>query len=146
MSEQTISTFSRYLYLNSYAFLLLAMGTGIAFIPLYRISWWLLIPQALGAILCLKGAYSIFSSWEDKKRKYRMLMERNRTELRPDTFTEFMQAPCGRLLIRVVLTDLGRNDAYPTLKRLTQKPLRKRLQEGCKPQKTIIYMNENYLP
>lgn len=146
MSEQTISTFSRYLYLNSYAFLLLAMGTGIAFIPLYRISWWLLIPQALGAIPCLKGAYSIFSSWEDKKRKYHMLMERNRTELRPDTFTEFMQAPCGQLLSRVVLADLGRSDAYPTLKRLTQKPLRKRLQEGCKPQKTIIYTNENYLP
>lgn len=145
MSEQTISTFPRYLYLNSYAFLLLAMGVGIALIPCYRVGWWLLVPQVSGTVLCLKGAYGIFASWEDKKRKYCILMERNRAELRPDTFTEFMQAPCGRLLSRVVLTDLGRSEAYPTLQRL-KKPLRERLQEGCKPQKTVVYINENAQP
>ncbi|MCH5216157.1 MAG: hypothetical protein J1F10_04390 [Muribaculaceae bacterium] len=145
MSKYTISTFSRYIYLNSYAFLLLFMGLGIVFIPLYVVSWWLVPIQAIVVIVCLKGCYGIFSTWDDKKRKYKMLIERNKEQLRPDIFTEFMQAPCGQLLSKVVLQDLGKSDSYQDLVKL-RKPLITRLRESCKPQKTTIYINEDYKP
>ena len=38
MPAGNISTFARYMYLNSYAFLLILLGGGIVFIPLYKIS------------------------------------------------------------------------------------------------------------
>lgn len=144
MSKQSISTFPRYIYLNSYAFLLFIVGIGIAFIPLYNISWWLTPLQAAGVFSCMKGGYKILSTWEDKKRKYNMLMERNKAQIRPDTFSEFMQAPCGQLLSKVVLHDLGHSEAYKELQAL-RKPLKERILVSCKPQKSVIYINENYI-
>ena len=94
------------MYLNAYAFLLLLVGIGIMLLLGYRISWWLLLPQAIVAIPCLKGAHGIFASWKDKKRKYDLLIQRNAEQFRPDTFTEFMHAPCGRLLTKIVLEDM----------------------------------------
>ena len=70
-----ISTFPRFMYLNAYAFLLLLVGIGIMLLPGYRISWWLLLPQAIVALPCFKGASTIFASWKDKKRKYDLLMQ-----------------------------------------------------------------------
>lgn len=141
-SDDGISTVSRFLYLNTYAFLLVFGGGGIACIPLGGFSRWLILPQVFGVLLCWMGAYRIFRSWHDKKRKYRLLMTRNSVKIRPDTFKEFMQAPCGRLLVRVVLKDLHQEAAWKTLCHL-QLPFRQRLQEGCRPQKTVVYiMNE----
>ena len=140
-----IETFTRFLYLNSYALLLISIGAGVTFLPLYRWGgWWLVVPQAVAVYFCLKGAYKILSSWNDKKRKYRVLMERNTPTLRPETFTEFMQAPCGKLLSKVVLKDLGQSEAYESLKNL-EEPLLQRLRKACKPQKTTIYINKNFV-
>lgn len=47
-----------------------------------------------------------------------MLMERNSDATRPDTFSDYMQAPCGRLLAKIVLKDLGREEEYLQLKKL----------------------------
>lgn len=143
--KHPISTFPRFLYLNSYAFLLLLIGGGIAAFPLYRAGWYWVIPQALIAFLCLKVAFRIFSSWDDKKRKYEVLMARNTPALRPDTFREFMQAPCGRLLCKVVLRDLGRYDAYNELK-AQEEPLVVQLRKKCKPEKTTLYINKDFQP
>ena len=140
--DEGISILSRFLYLNTYAFLLAFGGGGIACIPFGGFSRWLILPQVLGVIACWTGAYRIFRSWYDKKRKYNLLMTRNREGIRPDTFKEFMQAPCGRLLVRIVLKDLHQEAAWKALCRL-QLPFRQRLQEGCRPQKTVVYiMNE----
>ena len=136
--ERSISTLPRFLYLNSYALLLLLIGGGIAFIPLYKINWWFITLQLAGIIPCINGALKIFRSWNDKKRKYSMLMQRNAEGIRPDTFTPFMQAACGRLLVRIVLKDLGKPEAYDSLKPL-KKPLPQRCQESCTPKKTIIH-------
>lgn len=142
--QTTITTLPRFLYLNFYAFLLLFIGAGVLAVPLYAVSKWWLVPQLILLVICWKGAFGIFMSWSDKKRKYALLMQRNAAELRPDTFTEYMQAPCGRLLAKTVLKDLGLDDQYFRLQQL-RKPLRKRLEEGCKPQKTVIYYHNDQL-
>ena len=56
-----------------------------------------------------------------------------------------MQAPCGRLLTKTVLYDLGKREAYRELKAL-EEPLPRRLRKACKPQKTTIYINKDFQP
>lgn len=141
MCGQNISTVPRFLYLNTYAFLLFFMGIGIVLIPLYRVSWWLAALQIIVFFVCERNAVRIFASWKDKKRKYHILMERNASALRPESFKEYMQAPCGRLLVRIVLDDLGSKDEYSTLMKLRQ-PLWTNLKSGCRPQETVVYINE----
>jgi len=143
MVKRTISTLPRYVFLNSYAFLLLAMGIGMACLPLYTYSrhwFWLQIPVC---VFCLYEACQIFQSWKDKKRKYTILIERNTPVFRPDTFTEYMQAPCGRLLAIIVLKDLGKAENYKQLKSL-QKHIWQITAADCRPQKTHVYINPNY--
>lgn len=65
-------------------------------------------------------------------------MEANAQQFVPTSFEEYMQAPCGRLLVRVVLTDLGKREAYRDLKKL-KAPLKTRLHDACVPKKTIVY-------
>lgn len=135
-----IATLRRFLYLQSYAFLLIAMGGGIALIILLlynQLSIWLIGLMAAAGLLCLKGGITILSSWPDKKRKYQILIERNAVNFRPDTFTEFMQAPCGRLLSRIVLKDLGISHRYSELRHL-RKPFTAWLYENCRPRHTVI--------
>lgn len=111
-------------------------------LPGYRISWWLLLPQAIVALPCFKGASTIFASWKDKKRKYDLLMQRNAEQFRPDTFTEFMHAPCGRLLTKIVLEDMHCPERYRELKHLRQ-PFIKQLRKNCQPRKHTVYVNPN---
>jgi hypothetical protein len=144
MAISEISTFSRFLYLNTYAFLLVFGGIGIALIPCYLVSWWLVAIQAIIVVICIKNGLKIFRSWPDKKRKYMILMQRNETEFRLDTFTEFMQAPCGQLLTKIVLADLEKSYEYKKLKIIKQ-PFLKTIKQSCKPQKTVVYTNENNL-
>jgi len=139
-----IATLPRFLYLNFYAFLLLFIGAGVVAVPLYMFDEWWLVLQFVLLGVCWKSAFGILGSWSDKKRKYALLMQRNAVELRSDTFTEYMQAPCGRLLVKIVLRDLGRADEYRMLRKL-QKPFRQRLESGCKPQKTVVYYHNDKL-
>jgi hypothetical protein len=88
-------------------------------------------------------AGKLFSTWEDKKLKIDILIQKNQNEFRPDTFSVFMQAPCGRLLTRQVLRDLRKQHEYKSLLKL-QKPLRERLRDNCTPVKTIIYINKDF--
>lgn len=112
-----ISSIRRCLYLNLYAFLLLFIGGGILSLSFFYYSLQLLFVQILIAIVCFKGAISIFCSWEDKKRKYSVLIHRNTSEFREDTFKEYMSAPCGRLLVIIVLKDLGETEKYTILQK-----------------------------
>lgn len=141
--KRTIKTIPRFLYLNAYAFLLLLMGVGIGCIPCYRVSGWLVAVQMVAGLSCLYGTVNIFHSWADKERKYKVLIERNQQELRPDTFAEFVQAPCGRLLSKVVLHDLGQAEQYRKLLAY-RKPLRTRWKENCSRQDTTVYINPKY--
>ncbi len=142
MSEKPIATFGRFIYLNAYAFLLLFMGVGIAFIPIYRFGqWWLVAVQAVSVFIILKGSVEIFRSWNDKKRKYHVLFERNAESIRPDTFSEYMKAPCGRLLVKIVLKDIDKQNEYKNLKKYKE-PFIKKLTKAHKPKKSIVYIRE----
>lgn len=138
-----ISTFGRYLYLNIYAYLLILLGIGIALIPLYRIHWSLAVIQLLLFAFIVSPAIKILSRWREKKRSYHVLIERNRNGIREELFKEYMQAPCGRLLVRVVLKDLGESRQYKIIKKkynMTWRDCIKAVGENRKPQKTVMYI------
>ncbi len=135
-----ISSIPRFLYLNSYAFLLILIGGGIAVIPCYRWHWSLVVIQAIFAFMCLYYALKIFSTWQEKKRVYKVLIERNEKQIRPETFNDYMQAPCGRLLAHVVLKDLGRKDQFAELDKL-QKHFWQIKKSDCLPKPTKIVIH-----
>ncbi len=135
--------FFRFLYLNTYSFLLLFCGIFTVLIPLFRISKWLIIPQLIVSLFCLKQAAHLFLTWKDKKIKYEILMGKNKNVFRPDSFKIFMQAPCGRLLTKAVLKDLGLSNKYKELL-IYKEPLIISIKNGCIKQETKIYINEDF--
>lgn len=116
-TRHPIATPWRYVYLNFWAWVLIAGAVAAACVPTWRWSWAVVVVQVVAIIIALKGAIGILQSWDGKKRKYTLLMERNAQEWRPDTFNEFMMAPCGRLLVKTVLADMGQLHRYRELRK-----------------------------
>ena len=138
-----ISTFGRFIYLNIYAYLLLIIGVGISFLHLYEIHWLLLVIQIIAVVILLNVSIKIFKSWASKKRSYTVLMERNRNGIREETFKEYMLAPCGRLLVKIVLSDLGERHQYKRLRKIYSMTLSNLIQavkESRKPKRTVVYI------
>ena len=104
-----ISTTKRYIYINLYAWILLIYSVIIALIPLYKITVWLIALQAAIILPMTIFAIQILKQFPRKQREYRLLIERNKEQLRPDSFWLYADAPCGRLLMWLVLKDLGYN-------------------------------------
>jgi hypothetical protein len=138
--KSPIATFKRYLFLNMYAILILLLGIGVMLVPLWRFSILLLVLQIIIMLFCLKASFAILSSWSHKKREYDILIKRNQDEFRPDTFKEHMKAPCGILLSKIVLDDLGCPSRYEELKRFKE-PLLKSLWHLIRPQKTVVIVD-----
>ena len=136
--------FFRFLYLNTYSFILLFCGIIAVFLPLSKISKWLIIPQLITSLFCIKQAAHLFLTWKDKKIKYEILMSKNKKEFRPDSFKIFMQAPCGRLLTKAVLKDLGFSNKYKELL-IYKEPLFVSIRNNCVKQETKIYIKEDFL-
>lgn len=134
----------RFIYLNTYSFILLFCGILLASLPLYKITILLVIPQIIICFLFLKFSLQLFYMWEDKKRKFRILMEKNKKAFNSDSFKIFMQAPCGRLLIKTVLKELGMKERYKELS-IYKQPLFITIRNGCVKQKTKIYIKENQI-
>lgn len=118
-------------------------GIVIALIPFFKISKFLIIPQVFLCLFFLIKSEKLFSTWKDKKIKYKILFEKNKNEFRPDSFKIFMQAPCGRLLTKLVLKDLGLSDKYKELKKYKPSFI-SLVKNNCTTQKTKIYINENF--
>ena len=108
----------KFLYLNIYALLLTIAGVLVLFLPFYRINIWIIVIQIVVAIKLLLIAARLFSTWNDKKRKINILLSKNSKEFKLETFSDYMQAPCGRLLVRVILSELGRSTEYKNLVKL----------------------------
>ena len=136
-----IQTFSRFVYINAYAFLLLFLCVCIVTISLLFCSGILFIIFLLLALLCCRMAIKIFTTWPGKIRHYHKLMAINISEFSPDSFKNYIQVPCGRLLTRVVLKDLGKSDRYPELLKL-RLPLLKRIRSACEPRQTIVFVRD----
>ncbi|MDR2491319.1 MAG: hypothetical protein LBD20_07955 [Spirochaetaceae bacterium] len=112
--------------------------------PFYLISRWIFVIQAITAIKLFTVAGKLFSTWKDKVKKIDILIKRNQYEFRPDTFDVFMQAPCGKLIVRQALRDLHKQDEYTFLLK-TQKPLLERLRNNFMPVKTVIFINQDFV-
>jgi len=138
------SNVSRFLYINIYSILIVFAGILIIVVPFYLISRWTLILQIIIAIKLFMISGRLFSTWENKKKEIDILTKRNQIEFRPDTFTKFIQAPCGRLVVHQVLKDLNKSSEYIKILKL-QKPLFERIKDNCTPSKTVIYINEETL-
>jgi len=115
--NSNICSFTRFLFLNAYAWLLFFLSAIIIFFPLSRIASWIFYIQLAAGMIPLYPACRILGSWNDKKREYSVLFLRNRTDFRPDTFKPYIDAPCGRLLVRLVLHDLGKSHEYENILR-----------------------------
>ena len=110
----------------------------MALIPLFRISRFFVIPQVLIVLFCLKHSIRLFGTWKDKQKKYKILMAKNKDSFRPDSFKVFMQAPCGRLLVKAVLKDLSLLHKYKEL--LQYKPaLSTYIKKSCTREETKVY-------
>lgn len=133
----------RFIYLNTYSFLLLICGIAVVLVPFFLLSKLFVIPQVILFIVCIKHSLQTFSTWNNKKKKYAILMERNRIHFRPETFRPYMQAPCGRLLAKAVLEDLGQKDRYKELLEF-KPPLFESIKKNCTRQKPRIYINEDF--
>ena len=131
----------RFIYLNTYAFLLMICGCAAAVLPLRKVSAWLLIPQIIVSLVFFQYAARLFSTWKDKKVKYRILYAKNKDEFKPETFKIFMQAPCGRLLTKAVLRDVGLQRRYRELL-VYKEPFFVSLKTECTPTRTRIYLHE----
>ena len=133
----------RFLYLNAYSFLLLFSACACFGVPLYMIHPLFLLVQIPAGLCCMHFSIKLFATWKDKKRKYAVLMAKNQQEFREETFEIFMQAPCGRLLVRTVLYDLGVPQKYRDLVKF-KKGFRESLKDNCTPVKTVVYTNEDF--
>ena len=131
-----------FLYLNIYSFLLIGAGVLVLLIPFYKISLWIIILQVIVSIKLIIVGGKLFSTWTYKKRKVTVLTARNRRIFQPTTFEEYMQAPCGRLVVKVVLSKLDKSYEYKNLLKL-KKPFLSIIKENCQPTKTIIYIRED---
>jgi len=134
----------RFLYLNIYNFVLVFAGALALAIPLQLISKWFWILKGIAALYFFGQAINLFSTWQDKLIKREILIGKNKNEFRPDTFEIFMQAPCGRLLVRSVLSELGKSHEYKNLLKM-KKPLLINIRDCCKPVETSVFVNEEAL-
>jgi len=132
---------SRFLYLNIYSFLLTGAGILTLAAPFYSISKWTLVVQVILSLYLLAMSGKLFSTWEAKKKEIEILVKRNKDEFRPDTFEVFMKAPCGRLVVRSVLSELGKQNEYKNLLKM-KRPLLTEIKENCAPVKSVVYINE----
>jgi hypothetical protein len=134
----------KFLYLNMYAFLLAAGGLAILLAPLYSITPLFLALQIPAAFFSFFLSVKLFCSWKDKLRLAGLLVKKNQKGFKSETFKEYMQAPCSRLVVKAALKELHWENRYGEL--LRYKPgLKEMMKANCSPAKTRIYINEEYL-
>jgi len=117
--SKSLSTLGRFLYINTYAWLLFLLGIVVLICPLYRINRWLFIVQIVVSIFPFFFGCVILSHWNSRKREYDILMSKNEHEFTPSTFKLYLDAPCSRLLTRLVLKDLGKSSEFRNLTKLS---------------------------
>ena len=73
----------------------------------------------------------------------RILVDRNKNEFHPASFEPYMKAPCGRLVVRLVLRRINRESEFKNLKRY-KLSLKKTIVENCTTTETKITYGEDY--
>ena len=133
----------KFIYLNTYSFLLLFCGIICILVPIYKVSKIFFIPQVIVFFIFFYYSVKLFSTYKDKLIKCDILLKKNKDEFRPETFKVFMQAPCGRLVTKVVLFELNLKEKYKELL-IYKEPFIISIKNNFKPTKTSIYINEEF--
>jgi len=82
-----------------------------------NLPWFLsLVFVIIGVYLLILGL-KVHGSSSLKKRSLVLLLEKNKSSFREDSFKPYMGAPCGRLLVRGVLAELSESSVYSQLKK-----------------------------
>jgi len=108
------------------------------FLVALKFTKWTLVVQVIISLYLFAMSGKLFSTWESKKKEIEILVKRNRLEFRPDTFEVFMRAPCGRLVVRSALTELGKSNEYKNLLKM-KKPFFTEIKQNCAPVRTVVY-------
>ena len=107
-----------WMVLNAYAFLLdaLALAFGVAAWFLIG-SWhpfWGWTCASIAAVFAFAGV-KLHCTYPVKKKTYFILLRRNEREFHRSSFRVFMSAPCYRLVVRTVLSRLGKQQEYKVI-------------------------------
>ena len=122
-----------WLALNAYAILLDAVASAAAISALCLIRERRPAAAVLAvaaAAFAAYGAAELHGSYPYKRQLFRILVRKNRTGLRPETFEGRFDAPCHRLLVRRVLQRTGWSHAYRELFRRYYVPPWKRFRRN----------------
>ena len=137
-----IKGFIRFLYLNLYGIILIVLGVVVMAIPALKMSVLLFIGEIVVSIFLLyKGIY-IISQWGEKKRHYTQLISINKRRIKDESFESFIGTPCGRLLTRAVLHDLGKQDYYPILRKKYVLSFKESINLMRHPQPSIVVFSD----
>jgi len=98
-------SFLRYMYFNFYAFLLIAMGAGIFFLPF---SVFVFILRVVLSACLVSAAFAILKTWNRKKRVIKLLLAKNEKEFAINSFKPFMSELCMQLIVIYVLCKKGK--------------------------------------
>jgi hypothetical protein len=106
-------------------------------LPLWSISKWFIPFQLVLGIYSLSMAMRLFATWPEKKRMVNILIVRNHETFHPASFEPYMKAPCGRMVVRVVLKRINMETEIKNLKKY-RISFRYMLTNNCKNVETKI--------
>lgn len=101
--------------LNAYAFLLDVISAvlfGACGVFAFCGSWMIACACAAIGFFFLSGGIGVHQTFAEKRRLHYLLERRNCRAIRPETFREYLDVPCHRLVVRSVLCRLGHREKY----------------------------------
>jgi len=104
--------FFRFLYVNFFALLLMALGVVIFFVSQ---ELFYIIFKIMLSVWCVAGGFALITQWKAKKRKIELLVARNMKQIRPDTFRTISKTLCGQQMVGMALSDLKKTENYRNL-------------------------------
>jgi len=135
--------FYEVIYVNIYAILLLVAAVLVLVLPLWSIKIWFLVVQVIACLVLARESFRLFGTYRQKVRMIALLEIRNKRVFRPSSFIPYLEAPCSRTVVRVVLHRIGASERYAELMKL-RKPFTERLREACRTQETkIVFYGES---
>ncbi|WP_246846309.1 hypothetical protein [Leptospira biflexa] len=82
-----------------------------------NISFYFKIPVYLCSLYIMSISINLASAYKSKVRSIYLLIRKNRNKIKLTSFKEYMQAPCGRQIVKIVLSKTNKKEYYKLLKR-----------------------------
>lgn len=108
----------RYIYLNIYGICLIMIAGALVFLLSSFNQNHVFVKIGIccfSIFIGYKGCWILFQ-WKEKKRWYAKLMSINKNAIKDESFRSFIGTPCGNLLTKSVLRDLGKYREYKRIK------------------------------